>query len=127
MIENLLCLTKRYKGSILFNHQNTFINDFTYIPSKPYISKYHNSAMSKGSDGQKKFYQIEKDLKNTKTVIILDEPTNYLDINRKNEFIQLLQKYKKDHIVIVISHDPVFDNMNLDVEKSKRTKSLSNV
>lgn len=76
--------------------------------------------MSKGSDGQKKFYQIEKDLKNTKTVIILDEPTNYLDINRKNEFIQLLQKYKKDHIVIVISHDPVFDNINLDVVKIKK-------
>ncbi len=72
------------------------------VPSKPYISKYHNITISKGSDGQKKFYQIEKDLKNTKTVIILDEPTNYLDANKKNKFIHLLQKYKKDHIVILI-------------------------
>lgn len=121
-IENLLCLTNRYKGFILYNQQNSFINDFTYVPSKPYISKYHNITISKGSDGQKKFYQIEKDLKNTKTVIILDEPTNYLDANKKNKFIQLLQKYKKDHIVILISHDPVFENMNLDVVKIIRNK-----
>ena len=120
LIENILCLTNRYKGKIQFNHQDTFINDFTYIPSKPYISKYYNEPISKGSDGQKKFYQIEKDLDNTNTVIILDEPTNYLDVYKKEEFIKLLPNYKEGHIVLVISHDPIFDNMDVDVVSIKK-------
>ena len=38
-------------------------------------------------------------------ILILDEPTNNLDINTKNEFIKNLKKISFGRICIIVSHD----------------------
>lgn len=123
LVENMLHLTDRYTGSITFNKDSEWINDFTYIPSKPYISEFFNKEIFKGSDGQKKFFQFSNLVRNANTVIILDEPTNYLDADKKSDFIQLIDSLKKDHIIIIITHDPVFDQKSykiLEIQKSEQ-------
>lgn len=91
MIENLLGFSNRYRGCIKINGKNDITaDDFLYIPSKPFISFFYDEKLSKGSDGQKKKHQISKALKEDKTVIIMDEPTNFLDASTKRKFIQFL-------------------------------------
>lgn len=123
LIENLLHLTERYRGTIELNGSDEWINDFTYVPSKPYISEFYNAEIHKGSDGQKKFFQIADLTREAGTVIILDEPTNYLDTDRKTELIQKINGLIRDHIVIVITHDPVFDVYKCDCDSLQLEKS----
>ena len=124
LIENLLHLTERYRGTIELNGSDVWINDFTYVPSKPYISEFYNAEIHKGSDGQKKFFQIADLTREAGTVIILDEPTNYLDTDRKTELIQKINGLIRDHIVIVITHDPVFDVYKHDCDSLQLEKSF---
>lgn len=126
LVENILHLTERHTGNIQFNDNNEWINDFTYVPSKPYISEFYNKEIFKGSDGQKKFYQFNDLLRNASTVIILDEPTNYFDTDKKKEFISRVNSLRKDHIILIITHDPVFDKTHSDysrLELSKQNES----
>ena len=108
LIENILHLTARYQGTILYNHEFEYIRDFTYVPSYPYISKYYSDKMTRASDGQKKLWQIKKDVQDANHVIIFDEPTNYLDKVNQKDVLDFILNLKQDHIVLVISHDPVF-------------------
>ena len=108
LIENILHLTARYQGTILYNHEFEYIRDFTYVPSYPYISKYYSDKMTRASDGQKKLWQIKKDVQDANHVIIFDEPTNYLDKVNQKDVLDFILNLKHDHIVLVISHDPVF-------------------
>ena len=122
LVENILHLTERYTGNIQFNGNDKWINDFTYVPSKPYISEYYNKEIFKGSDGQKKFYQFNDLLHNANTVIILDEPTNYLDKDKKKEFISIVNSLRNNHIVLIITHDPVFDETHDDYSRLELVK-----
>lgn len=40
-----------------------------------------------------------------KEVLILDEPTNGIDVNGKKELIEYLKEYKKEKIIIIFSHE----------------------
>jgi len=120
LIENMLELTKRYDGSILYNDSDEFINNFSYVMSKPYISTYYDDKIVKGSDGQKKIYQLKRCTKDNKNVIIFDEPTNYLDNSNKSVFIDILNEIKKDKIVIVISHDNYLFDLGFDELKLEK-------
>ncbi len=116
MIENLLGFSNRYRGCIKINGKTDLTtNDFLYIPSKPFISFFYDEKLSKGSDGQKKKHQISKALKEDKTVIIMDEPTNFLDASTKQKFIQFLNELKNNHILIIVTHDPIFDGINTKI------------
>lgn len=116
MIENLLGFSNRYRGCIKINGKNDITaDDFLYIPSKPFISFFYDEKLSKGSDGQKKKHQISKALKEDKTVIIMDEPTNFLDASTKRKFIQFLNELKNNHILIIVTHDPIFDEINAKI------------
>lgn len=122
LVENILHLTERYTGNIQFNNSDKWINDFTYVPSKPYISEFYNREIFKGSDGQKKFYQFTDLARNANTVIVLDEPTNYLDTDKKKEFISLVNNLRNNHIVLIITHDPVFDETHDDYSRLELVK-----
>lgn len=122
LVENILHLTERYTGNIQFNNSDKWINDFTYVPSKPYISEFYNREIFKGSDGQKKFYQFTDLTRNANTVIVLDEPTNYLDTDKKKEFISLVNNLRNNHIVLIITHDPVFDETHDDYSRLELVK-----
>lgn len=57
------------------------------------------------SGGEQKRICIARCLLEEKEVYILDEPTNDLDVTTVKEIIRGLEQLKKDHIVIVVSHD----------------------
>lgn len=115
LIENVLQLTNRYGGKILYNNNDTFIDGFTYLPSKPVISKFYNEDMQKKSDGQKKVFQLTDRTENPSSVVIFDEPTNFLDASNKSVFIDVVNKIKQDRIIIIISHDPFVSNQGYEV------------
>lgn len=73
------------------------------------VDIYNTHAGSLGenlSGGQRQIVNIISGLINPSNILILDEPTNALDIELKEEIIQLIndfRKYKK--CIIIISHD----------------------
>ena len=69
-----------------------------------------------------KFYQFNDLLHNANTVIILDEPTNYLDKDKKKEFISIVNSLRNNHIVLIITHDPVFDETHDDYSRLELVK-----
>jgi len=71
-------------------------------------------AGEKLSGGQRQVVNIVSGLINPTKILILDEPTNALDIELKQEIIQLISDFKKyKQCIIIISHDkdvyPLFD------------------
>lgn len=51
-----------------------------------------------------------------KSVYILDELTNFIDINHKEEIIRLInEKINEDKIIIIISHDSYLDKLSTKI------------
>lgn len=51
-----------------------------------------------------------------KSVYILDEPTNFIDTNHKEEIIRLInEKINEDKIIIIISHDSYLDKLSTKI------------
>ena len=57
------------------------------------------------SGGQQKRLEIMRNLIKDASVLIFDEAFNGIDYNRKKEILQLLEELKKNHIIIIITHD----------------------
>jgi ABC-type lipoprotein export system ATPase subunit len=66
------------------------------------------------SGGQRQVINIIGGLIQPSEIVILDEPTNSLDIDLKREIINLIKNFKKyKKCIIIITHDkdvfPIFD------------------
>ena len=77
-------------------------------------SKYTGSLGENVSGGQRQVINIISGLINPTPILILDEPTNALDIELKRELISIISDFKKyKKCIIIISHDkdvfPLFD------------------
>lgn len=57
------------------------------------------------SSGMKQKIQLALALMSDTPVLLLDEPTSFLDKNTKEWFVDLLVKYRSDRIIIVASND----------------------
>lgn len=57
------------------------------------------------SGGEKQKIAIIRLLLQNPSVMLLDEPTSALDRSSRSALIEILQQKKRDHIVIVVSHD----------------------
>ena len=55
--------------------------------------------------GESKKICLVRTLKDTKDIFLLDEPTEYLDIESKNNLINYLESLKREKIILIISHD----------------------
>ncbi|MBN2100962.1 ABC-F family ATP-binding cassette domain-containing protein [Candidatus Dojkabacteria bacterium] len=74
--------------------------------------KLPGSSFSKLSGGQKTKVAIVKLLLDEPDMLILDEPTNFLDINAANWLMKYLGKYKGG--VLVVSHDIRLMDQSID-------------
>jgi len=66
------------------------------------------------SGGQRQIVNIISGLVNPSEILVLDEPTNALDIDLKKQILAILAKFKKyKKAILIITHDrdmyPLFD------------------
>lgn len=57
------------------------------------------------SGGQRQRIAIARALYNNKELLILDEPSSYLDDHSKNQFINTINKIKFSKTIVIVSHD----------------------
>lgn len=57
------------------------------------------------SGGEKQKIAIVRQLLKSPDVMLFDEPTSALDAKSRGALIKLLNEIKRDHIVIVVTHD----------------------
>lgn len=81
-------------------HVCGYLKDFMFDPSRAY------DKVSMLSGGQKNRLMLAKILANPKTCLILDEPTNDLDMDTLDMLEEILVQYKGT--LIVVSHDRDF-------------------
>ena len=118
MIESILGFNSRYKGEILINDTLEKYDDLVYIPSGNYISSFFDETKSKGSNGEKKLAQIYFYLNANKSVFILDEPTNFIDIDNKSKIYKKIKDLSSpNRIIIIISHDKEFEKIATSIIK----------
>jgi ABC-type bacteriocin/lantibiotic exporter with double-glycine peptidase domain len=106
LINSIMGFSDRYHGEIEVNNKGHNKN-FVYSIAEPPESKFFNGLVTdKYSMGQKKIKQIQSDVMEEKDVYLFDEPTNYLDKQKKRTVIESLRrKVDQNKIVIAISHD----------------------
>lgn len=81
-------------------HVCGYLKDFMFDPSRVY------DKVSMLSGGQKNRLMLAKILANPKTCLILDEPTNDLDMDTLDMLEEILSQYKGT--LIIVSHDRDF-------------------
>lgn len=98
--------SNRFQGEIIPHHQ-ALNTSYLYSPAEPYDSQYfENKVVQNPSMGQKKMAQLKRDCMEKKEVYFFDEPTNYLDSERKKQAIRMIQSLKReDRIILVITHE----------------------
>ena len=87
------------------------------------IFELKDCLLSEISGGQKQRAFLALALAQETEIIILDEPTNYLDINHQIKFLQILKdlQFKKKLTIITVLHD-----LNLCARFSDRIAALKN-
>jgi iron complex transport system ATP-binding protein len=85
-------------SSIDIRYSEKVIQDFK-------LENYLNREMSSLSEGEKQWVFLARAFSRNTTILLLDEPTTFLDRMHKNEFIHIVQKYKKDKTILINTHD----------------------
>lgn len=121
IVEAILNYNKRYKGKIYINGEELkdfSYSDIVYIPADYLISKYGVlEDKAKMSSGQRKKAQFDLSLLTDKSVYIIDEPTNFLDLENKEAIARLISElYDNGKIIIMITHDKDIMNKLNNVE-----------
>ena len=78
------------------------------LPDK--INTVVGNLGSKLSGGQKQKIMIARALVNNPSVIILDESTNSLDLDAESNFLNIINRIKRDRIIIFIAHSDLIKN-----------------
>lgn len=121
IVEAILNYNKRYKGKIYINGdelKELSYSDIVYIPADYLISNFGVlEDKAKMSSGQRKKAQFVLSLLTDKSVYIIDEPTNFLDLENKEAIARLISDlYDKGKIIIMITHDKDIMNKLNNVE-----------
>ncbi len=67
-----------------------------------HVAELRDQDFSKISDGQRQRVMLAKGLCQEPDIIVLDEPTSYLDVKYKLEFLSILQELRKQKDITVI-------------------------
>lgn len=73
---------------------------------------------------EKERVNIVKALIHKPSIVLMDEPTSYLDQRNSEKIYQLIKEYSQDNICIFASHEKESQNY-LELEKFKENKKLS--
>lgn len=80
-------------------------DNFKHIYSLLGIKSYEELYIEQLSLGMKQKLYIALTFLEDKKIILLDEPTNSLDLESKIKFLNFLKKIKKNKIIIIASHE----------------------
>lgn len=69
------------------------------------LSEYKNSAIGDLSGGQIQRVMLCRAIISNPKILILDEPTTYIDANFEKEFYSLLNKLNQTMTIVMVSHD----------------------
>ena len=104
VLENLLMAPryhKLYEEKELLSMADSYLQDFGLLDKKfAYPSEF--------SGGQKQRIAIIRALLLKPLLLCFDEPTSSLDQENKMLLLDILQKIKKDHAILIVSHDEDF-------------------
>jgi ABC-type bacteriocin/lantibiotic exporter with double-glycine peptidase domain len=102
---NLKKCEKYYNEILIFDKINNLLNKINFKNNS-------GSSGEKLSGGQRQIINIINGLILTSNILILDEPTNALDIDLKKNVIDLIKYFKKyKKCIIIISHDKDINNI----------------
>ena len=82
---------------------------------------------NKISGGQKQRISIARALYNNKSIIILDEPSTFLDKFSKNVLLETIKRLKKKYTILIISHENIFDELADRIYTIKNQKLIENI
>ena len=92
--------------------RNLIKNSTLFFFSEQFNLRRHWDSYPDGlSGGELQKAYLYKILQKDGDVLLLDEPTSALDEQSKQVFFELLQKMKDNKIIIVITHDPEFEQI----------------
>ncbi len=104
VLENLLMAPryhKLYDDKELLSMADSYLQDFGLLDKK-------FAYPSELSGGQKQRIAIIRALLLKPLLLCFDEPTSSLDQENKMLLLDILQKIKKDHAILIVSHDEDF-------------------
>lgn len=104
VLENLLMAPryhKLYEDKELLSMADSYLQDFGLLDKK-------FAYPSELSGGQKQRIAIIRALLLKPLLLCFDEPTSSLDQENKMLLLDILQKIKKDHAILIVSHDEDF-------------------
>lgn len=91
---------------------NLFVDEipsFQFLQHFPEVIQKENIGPETISSGQKKAISIERAVLHPSSLLIIDEPENALDFQKKEEFRKIILKKKQDGVMILLfSHDDFF-------------------
>lgn len=110
LFTNILGITERYSGEILINdftRKNEYYNNIFFLNSEVLDSEFFiDEDLTKKSMGQKKLYYLNCLNGIDADVYLVDEPTNYLQEDKKQIVFEILTNLKNNNkIVLVATHD----------------------
>ena len=88
----------------------------------PILDHKLNDKVDDLSSGEKRTLQLLKSFNKNEIILIYDEPFNYLDKSHHREIIDKINSIKKDHIIIISSHNESILKIcdkQLDIENLK--------
>lgn len=119
MLQNDYIISESLANNIVFGkefflqrNQSNFIHLLTKFRITDLYSREEMLNINKLSGGEiKKIELVRLLLKKDCDVMILDEPTTYLDVFSKQILFDYLNEYKKNKIIILVSHENIFDDL----------------
>lgn len=112
---------KKEKNVLNDSNLANLINDF-----QDGINTIIGDRGNKISGGQKQRISIARALYNNKNLIILDEPSTFLDKSSKNVLLETIKKLKKKCTILVITHEHIFDELADRIYTIKDHKLIEN-
>lgn len=102
-LDNTDITVKKIKEFIIDTHLQQMFGDIEILL---------HSNVADLSTGQQKKISILICLLKTPDILVLDEPTVGLDVTSKGCLTQFLNGYRLNHIVLIVSHEPIFEEIS---------------